>query len=698
MGRLLLACVLGCAIFALAAWQLGFIGSDKAPAKGSLTSKAAKATPNLGPDLYDPAPSPPAAGPGAERRVDPVVVQGTMAVIDRAEIAAQVAGQLLFFGEEIPEGAAQAAGVAVFMANPFESTEVNHGTRDVVQFYRRLYENDIVYAGQVLALVDTAKVLSDLEMKKAKLIAAENDSKGADAIAAEANNKFKQAEEAYYGRLGRNISVEEYRNAELTKNKMKFDSLSKQSAWEVAKVELTGSQIINKQHRITDKAPGTRGIIQKIYKKRAEAVKEQEPVVEVYGVDRLQAEAPIDDYYGKRVREGMRVTIEPTLVDSAPKIYRAHTAAVNCLAVTSDAQNPLIVSGSEDRRVLVWTRFGEFCKYEFKHPEAVKAMVVSPRGAAANFILTGCADGSLRLYDLDSKDPHKCLVKDPEQGIAVTALAFSPDGKYFASGTADGSITLWATANLEKIYDFDDAHGVSDPHHGPISSLRLTPQCKLVSASLDNTIHVWSLKAHGATLDYSLPGRSGNVGQLDVSSDGRWMVFDQGKTLQIQAVNEGGRLINTLQNPGGAIPFETLALFSPDASLMLTAGASEGRLQLWHLPEGGTARGFEVRQFAVRERGAPVTCAAFAPLSDYDGEGSFAVSANKDGQIYLWPLPLRKDVDNHQIRNVRLRFTGPGINPSTRQTTIGVIVPNPASEAYPNGRLEPGRPVTIVIE
>jgi WD40 repeat protein len=692
MGRLLLACVLGCGIFALAAWQLGFIGSDEAPAVASPTNKATKPTPNLGPDLYNPAPFPPAAGPGAERRVDPVVVQGTMAVIDRAEIAAQVGGQLLFFGEEIPEGAAQVAGVAAFLAKPFESTEINHGTRDLIQFYRRLYENDVVYAGQVLALVDTAKALSDLEMKRAKLVAAENDSKGADAIAAEAMNKFKQAEEAFSGRFGRTISVEEYRNAELTKNKMKFDSLSKQSAWEVAKVELTGSHIINKQHRITDKLEGTRGIIQKIYKKRAEAVKEQEPVVEVYGVERLQAEAPIDDSYGKRVHDGMRVTIEPTLVDSPPKNYKGHTAAVNCLAVTADAKNPLIVSGGEDGKVLVWTRFGDGSKYEFKHPEPVKALVVSPRGAAANFILTGCADGSLRLYDLDAKNPHKCLIKEPEQGIAITALAFSPDGKYFASGTADGSIALWTTANLEKVYDFDETHGVSDPHHGPITALHLTPQCKLISASLDNTLHVWSLKAKGATLDYPLPGRSGNVGQLDVSSDGRWMVFDQGKTLQIQAVADEGHLINTLRNPGGAIPFETLALFSPDASLMLTAGASEGRLQLWHLPEGGAGRGFEVRQFAVPERGSPVTCAAFAPLTDYNGEGSFAVSANKDGQIYLWPLPLRKDVDNHQIRNLRLRFTSPGLNPSTRQTTIGVIVPN-----Y-SGRLEPGRPVTIVIE
>jgi len=44
---------------------------------------------------------------------------------------------------------------------------------------------------------------------------------------------------------------------------------------------------------------------------------------------------------------------------------------------------------------------------------------------------------------------------------------------------------------------------------------------------------VWTLfkdgaKAHGEPI----ANRSGNVAQLGVSTDGRWMLFDQGKTLQ----------------------------------------------------------------------------------------------------------------------------------------------------------------------
>ncbi len=157
------------------------------------------------------------------------------------------------------------------------------------------------------------------------------------------------------------------------------------------------------------------------------------------------------------------------------------------------------------------------------------------------------------------QENDKALIKEvKEHSVAVTAVAFSRDGKYFASGAADGTIVLWATDKVETVYAFDETHGVTDPHHGAITALHFTPQCRLVSASLDNTIRVWTLKDKGAALAYEpLGGRAGTVNHIDVSSDGRWLLFDQGKTLQIRSVADG-RMVNTLQNPGGVIPFETL--------------------------------------------------------------------------------------------------------------------------------------------
>ena len=49
-----------------------------------------------------------------------------------------------------------------------------------------------------------------------------------------------------------------------------------------------------------------------------------------------------------------------------------------------------------------------------------------------------------------------------------------------------------------------------------------------------------------------------------------------------------------------------------------TAGAQEGRLQLWRAPEGNS-RAFEVRQFGTAQR-QPVSCAAFSSEAGKGGK------------------------------------------------------------------------------
>ncbi len=696
MLRFLIACVFGLGIFGLVAWYYDLIppgDTTAAPPAHSTVQKSVVVQHDLGRELYPAVPMPPWSGPLVETRVDPVVVVGTMSSKDRPDIAAQMAGQIMFIGDEVPEGAVQVAGAAAFLADPFGTTRVNNGVREIIKIYRRLQEGDMVYPDQILAMVDTAKSLGDLEMKHSKVISAEADAIGAKAIAEEASVKYGVALRLFQNK---SIAEEDLRSAKLTQVKMYWDSVGKEKALDMTRTEEKLSLIIYHQHEIRNKNAGPRSIIQKIYRQRGEAVKELEPIMQLYSLDPLSAEAQIDAEYYSRLREGMAVTLEPSVVDAPPKTYSAHVAAVNCLGVTKDPANPLIVSGSEDRTVLVWQRYAATPIRKFEHPEAVKALACSPRGAQGNLLLTGCADGAIRLYDLSVKDDAKAMIKEAaKHSVAITALAFSPDGKYFASGAADGTLTLWSTDKIEPLYVIDERHGAAETHHNAVTSLNFTPQCKLISSSLDNVVLVWSLKEKGASLDYSpLAGRSGSVNSLDVSADGRLMLFDQGKTMQIRAVSDG-HLVNSLRNPGGVIPFETLAMFAPDASLLLTAGAPDGKLQLWHVP-ADQSRGFEIRKFATRER-APVTCAAFAPMTDYHGEGTFAVSANKDGQIYLWPLPSTKEIANYAIRDVFVHFADGGLNASTGQRIIKVEVPNPPTTQNPKGRLEPGRQVTFVI-
>jgi WD40 repeat protein len=276
---------------------------------------------------------------------------------------------------------------------------------------------------------------------------------------------------------------------------------------------------------------------------------------------------------------------------------------------------------------------------------------------------------------------------------AVTALAFSPDGKFFATGYEDNSIHIWETATGQHLYQIEASH--HETHQGTITSLHFTPQCRLVSAAKDNTLRVWELHEKGAKLHIEpIANRAGTVSQLGVSEDGRWMLFDKGKELHVKSVTDG-HIKGFLPNPMGT-SFESLALFSPDdrASLILTAGAPEGRLQLWKTPLDGV-RPFEVRQFVPKER-SPATCAAFAPGAGGD-KSSLAATGCKDGYVYLWEVPGRAQVEAQPLRNLVLDLVAKDIESGT-QIRVAVTVPNPVSIQYPKGKLSPGGSVNIVVE
>ena len=239
---------------------------------------------------------------------------------------------------------------------------------------------------------------------------------------------------------------------------------------------------------------------------------------------------------------------------------------------------------------------------------------------------------------------------------------------------------------------------MDSPHQGSITALHFTPQCQLISASRDQSVRIWGCCTVGTgarLVGEPITGRAGNVPDLGVSSDGRWALLDRGPMLQVVSLADR-RIASVVQNPSGATPFETLALFAPDARLILTAGAAEGRLQLWRAPTDGV-RAFEVRQFATVER-SPVTCAAFGPAAGAAAADSFAVSGTKDGHVYVWAIPSRDRVNRFRMEDLKLTLIERSLDASTRQVRIGVNVPNPITHEYPGGRLMPGRPVRIVIE
>jgi hypothetical protein len=593
--------------------------------------------------------------------------------------------------------------------------------------FKRLKEGHIVEFDQVVALIDPTIALNEILNKEAKIKYAKAEHEASIKLAEEAQERLNRLDNLKR-RDPKLVSAEEYSSAVLTRDKHKFEAISKKEQVEVQIIEKHQAEADYEKHKIRCLMHG-KSIVKQIYKNRGDGVKNLEPVMQLHNLSRLRVEGAVDAQYYDLLASHLkqaRVVLEPSqdLAPESGSAHKAHFAEINAVAVGRDGNT--FVSGSEDRYLGVWRRDQIGPPVMLWQNSAVRALACTPPGSARDLCAAGLADGRIVLYDLAQIKPGVkpvpvLEIKDAHRD-SVSALAFSPDGRWFASGGDDYMIVLWETGKEKAVYPFDAEHGVDNPHSGRVTALSFTPEGKLVSAARDNTLRVWQLHENGAALEGERGGRGGTVANTGVTGTAgdQLMVYDRGRTLQLLSVKDR-QTMAVLNNSSAATQFETFALFSPDGSLMLTAGAPEGRMQLWRTPgqfaindgkkiEDRYLRGFEVRQLVPDERAA-VTCAAFDP------KGRFAVSGNKDGYVHVWALPTREEVREHRISTDHDPERKPGeqqADPPLRLTNLdraldagksrigievgNIWVENHASPEDSHYRLIPGRRVTVVIE
>jgi len=281
-----------------------------------------------------------------------------------------------------------------------------------------------------------------------------------------------------------------------------------------------------------------------------------------------------------------------------------------------------------------------------------------------NTLASGGVDSSVRLRSFSKSRPQE-IVLPQVHPAGVHSLAFSPDGKFLAtgSGSLDGLIFLWYVKG-------DDPEPVAAlrGHTAPVEALAFSPDGRLLaSAGTDRLVRLWDITSKGAEERATMKGHTDTIKTLAFAPDSRVVASaGQDETIRLWSV---GRLwteeLAVLRGPMGHV---LSVAFSPDAQT-LASGSQDQIVRLWDL--GGRQSG-ERSMVKLKEHPGVVRLVLFPP------EGNRLVSVGSQGQAILWDTlkyeRIRKWLmpAKPMVNSVALTFDGRYLATGTSEGSVAV--------------------------
>ena len=191
-------------------------------------------------------------------------------------------------------------------------------------------------------------------------------------------------------------------------------------------------------------------------------------------------------------------------------------------------------------------------------------------------------------------------------------IAYSPDGKYLAVGSSDGTIKVWLMPDGKLISKSKDS---SD-----IRAIRYSSDGKYIVSGNDNkTIKLWSMP--DGKLMKAFVGHGNIIWDIDLSQDGKYLVSGgDDKTIKLWSMPDGEQTQAITEHIDRILSVS----FSTDSS-RLVAGGYDGTLTLLSVSDWKF-----IKKFAAHKEG--VKTIKFSPGGKYFATGS------TDGTIKFWPV------------------------------------------------------------
>jgi dipeptidyl aminopeptidase/acylaminoacyl peptidase len=254
------------------------------------------------------------------------------------------------------------------------------------------------------------------------------------------------------------------------------------------------------------------------------------------------------------------------------------------------------------------------------HNGRVNAVAFSPDGRT---VASGSADGTIQLRRV--QDGLRIRKLKGQDWVWFMSVAFSPDGTTLASGSEDKTVCLWRVADGCCLREFSG-------HTGAVAAVAFSPDgTMLATGSFDDNIKLW--RVSDGTLLRTLTGHTDFVNSVAFSPDGKVLASgSDDRVIRLWRVADGAAL-RTLTGPQDYV---SCVAFSPDGQRLASgAGAQDKTLRLWRVSDGTLVQSWKASANAV-------TSVAFSP----DGATIATGAGQDDNSVRLWQVgrdtPLRQ--------------------------------------------------------
>jgi WD40 repeat protein len=276
------------------------------------------------------------------------------------------------------------------------------------------------------------------------------------------------------------------------------------------------------------------------------------------------------------------------------------------------------------------------------HQDFVYSLAFSPDGKS---LASGSADGTVKIWDFAAGKERATLSGHEKR--AVRAIAYASDGNTLASGDSLGVIKLWNLSTGKETFALLGHLGPDNaPRPGPVNSLAFSPDGKLlVSASEDRTIKIWEA-ATGKEL-HTLSRYKDKPGDLPFtavafSPDGKTLA--SGVRLRDFPLPDMNRIVfwdvATAKERGGLIGHKgslTALAYSPDGKILASCGNDDTYVKFW---DAESTKMLAVLPGHIGK----VTCIAFS------ADGKKLASGDFSGNLRLWTIPTGKELTVDGVR------------------------------------------------